>query len=149
MDTSSLPHQALCTISKPSVNLNLSYTPETLNSGQNWLMFVPCYLEMHRMLVKNNRAPLLYYVKLCVSFQSHQWIQTPNSGHNWPFFLSCVTLKFDGWPWKIIGHLFSTTSNFVYYFKAIGEFKLKLQSRNAPFGSKLAIILSHVTLKCD
>ena len=25
---------------------------------------------------KNNRTPLLYYVKLCASFQSHRWIQT-------------------------------------------------------------------------
>ena len=24
----------------------------------------------------NNRAPLLYYVKLCASFQSHQWIKS-------------------------------------------------------------------------
>ena len=25
---------------------------------------------------KNNRTPLLYYVKLCLSFWSHRWIQT-------------------------------------------------------------------------
>ena len=25
---------------------------------------------------KNNRAPLLYYIKLCALFQIHQWIQT-------------------------------------------------------------------------
>ena len=43
-----------------------------------------------------------------------------------------VTLKFDGWPPKIIGHLFYTTSSFV-------EFKLELQSRNIQFGSKSAI----------
>ena len=50
------------------------------------------------------------------------------------------------WPWnlmynleKIIGHLFYTTSSFVYHFKSIGEFKLKLQSGNAQFGSKSAI----------
>ena len=28
------------------------------------------------MTLKNNRAPLLYYIKLCASFQIHQWIQT-------------------------------------------------------------------------
>ena len=43
---------------------------------------------------------------------------------------------------KIIGHLFYTTSSFVYHFKSIGEFKLKLQSGNAQFGSKLAILCS-------
>ena len=54
-------------------------------------------------------------------------------------FLSSVTLKFDGWPWKTIGHLFHTTLSFVQHFKAIGIFKLKLQSGNAQFMSKLAI----------
>ena len=64
-----------------------------------------------------------------------------NSGKNWRFFLSRVTLKFDGWPWKIIGHLFYTTLSFVQHFKAIGIFKVGLQSRNAQFGSKLVIFL--------
>ena len=54
-------------------------------------------------------------------------------------FLSRVTLKFDGWHWKTIGHLFYTTSSFVHHFKAMGEFKLELQSGNAQLGSKSAI----------
>ena len=62
---------------------NLSYNPETLNSGQ--------YLQ----------------------------------------FLSRVTLKFDRWPWKTIGHLTYARSSFVHNFIAIGEFKLELQSGNA------------------
>ena len=49
-------------------------------------------------------------------------------------FLSRVTLKFDGWPWKTIGHLFYVASSFVHHFIAIGVFKLKLQSGNAQFG---------------
>ena len=47
--------------------------------------------------------------------------------------LSRVTLKFDGWPWKIIGHLFFAVSSFVQHFIAIGVFKLELQSGNAQF----------------
>ena len=86
------------------------------------------------MTSKNNRAPLIYYIKLCVSFQIHQWIQTEVT--LWKrsirveigIFLSLVTLKFDGWPWKTIEHLFYTTSSFVHHFKSIGELKLKLQS---------------------
>ena len=35
-----------------------------------------------------------------------------------------VTLKFDGWPWKTIGHLSFAVSSFVQHFLAIGEFKL-------------------------
>ena len=50
-----------------------------------------------------------------------------------------MTLKFDEWPHKTIRHLFYTTPNFVHHFKSICEFKLELQSRNAQFGSKLAI----------
>ena len=94
---------------------------------------------------KNNRAPLLYYIKPCVSFQIHRWIQTEVTLLKRSIrveigdFLSLVTLKFDGWPWKTTGHLFHTTSSFVHHFKSIGELKVKLQSRNVQFGSKLAI----------
>ena len=38
-----------------------------------------------------------------------------------------VTLKFDGWSRKTIGH-FYTTPSFVHHFKSIGEFKLELKS---------------------
>ena len=63
-------------------------------------------------------------------------------------FLSHVTIKFNGWPWKTIGHLFFTTSSFVHHLKPLSELKLKLQSGNAQFWSKSAI-LSHMTLKFD
>ena len=48
---------------------------------------------------------------------------------------------------NIIGHLFYTTSSFVHHFKSIREFKLELQSGNAPFGSKSTIFFSRVALK--
>ena len=53
--------------------------------------------------------------------------------------LSRVTLKFDGWPWKTIGHLSFSVSSFVQHFIAIGEFKLELLSGNAQFGSNFTI----------
>ena len=65
--------------------------------------------------------------------------ETLNLGQNMRLFLSSLTLKFDGWPWKTKGHLFYTTSSFVLHFKAIREFKLELQSGNAQFGSKSEI----------
>ena len=49
-------------------------TDKMLNSGQNWRFSVPCDLEIWRMILKNNRAPLLYYFKLCAPFQSHLWM---------------------------------------------------------------------------
>ena len=53
--------------------------------------------------------------------------------------LSRVTLKFDGWPWKTIGHLIFAVSSFVQHFIAIGEFKPELLSGNAQFGSNSTI----------
>ena len=100
--TSSILHQAFCIVSNPSVKSNWSYSPETLNSGQNWwFFFVPRNLEIWWMTLKNNR------------------------------------------------HLFYTTLSFVHHFKAMGEFKLELQSGNAQFWSKSAFFLSRVTLKFD
>ena len=49
--------------------------------------------------------------------------------------LSRVTLKFDGWPWKMIGHLSFAVSSFVQHFIVISEFKLELLSGNTQFGS--------------
>ena len=60
------------------------------------------------------------------------WIQIVN-------FSARVTVKFDGWPCKTIGHLFYATSSFLHHFVAIGEFKLELQSGNAQSGSNLTI----------
>ena len=78
-------------------------------------------------------------------------LQSRNSqfGSKLVIILSRVTLKFDGWPKKMIGHLFYTTSSFLYYFKYIGEFKLKLQSGKAQFGWKSTIFFSRVTFKLD
>ena len=107
------------------------------------------------MTSKNNEAHLLYYIKLYASFQIHWLIQTGVTVWKCSIrvkicdFLSLMTLKFDGWPWKIKGHLFYTTLSFVQHFKAIGIFKLELQSGNAQFGSKFGNFLSRVTLKID
>ena len=92
--------QALCSISEPSVNSNLRYSPETPNLCQNRRFFVPCDLEIWRMALRNNRAPSLSYFKLCASFHSHRWTQTGvtvwklSSG-----VLTSVTLTLDLGPW--------------------------------------------------
>ena len=117
--------------------------------GSKWaIFFVPCDLEIWRMTLKNNRIPLLCCFKHCVTFHSHQWIQTEATVRKRPIwvkidvFFSRVTLKFDGWPWKTIGHLFHATTSFVHRFVAIGEFKLELQSGNGQFRSKSTIFLA-------
>ena len=78
------------------------------------------------MTLKNNRAPPLCCLKLCAPFQSPRWIQTEVTVRKHSIrvkigdLLSRVTLKFDRWLWKIIGHLFYVASSFVHHFKAIG-----------------------------
>ena len=127
------------------MNSNWSCCPETPNLGQIRWFLEPWDLEIWRMTLKNNRAPLLCYFKLYASFRSHRWIQAGVTVRKHPIwvkiddFLSCVTLQFDVWPWKTIGHLFYATSSFVHHFVAIGDFKLELQSRNAQFGSNSTI----------
>ena len=121
--------------------------------------FVPSDLEIWWMTLKNNRAPLLWYVKLCHHFIaiSEFKLELPsgNAQIGWNSAIFCRA-----WPWNLtddlekkIGHLFYATSNFVYHFITIGEFKLELQSENTQFGSKLAIFvpcdleISQMTLK--
>ena len=119
-----------------------------LKFDPNHRFFVPCDLEIWWMALENNRAPLLYYIKLCASFQIHRWIQigiTVRKRSIWVKignFLSRVTLKFDRWHRKTIEHLFYVASSFVYHFTAISEFKLELQSGNAQFWSKSMIFLA-------
>ena len=123
------------------MNSNWSYSLEMPNLGLNRRFFLAVWPWNSRMTVKCNRVPLLCYFKLCASFRSHWWI--PTGVTVWKRliwvkiddFFSRVTLKFDGWPWKTIGHLFYATSSFVYHCIAIGEFKLELQSGNAQSGS--------------
>ena len=72
---------------------------------------------------KANLRDLIAATGLTIS----NWIQIVN-------FSARVTVKFDGWPRKTIGHLFYATSSFVHHFVAIGEFELELQSGNAQSG---------------
>ena len=79
-------------------------------------------LNFDRWPWKTYRAPLPCYFKLCASFHSHLCIQTGVTFRKRPIwvkindFLSHVILKFYGWPWKTIGHLFYAASSFVHYF---------------------------------
>ena len=101
----------------------------------------PCDLEIWHMTLKNDRASLLCYFKLYASFRSNKWIQAGVTVRKRPIwvkindFFSCVTLQFDVWPWKTIGHLFYATSSFVHHFLAISDLKLELESGNGQFGS--------------
>ena len=129
---------------QPSVNSNSNYSPEMLNSVKNWQLFVPCDFEIWRMALKNIKVLFLCYFNLCTSFRGYRSMQIRVTVQKHSirmiifFFLSHVTLKFDGWPWKTTGHLFCATSSFVYNFTTIGEFILELQSGNIQIRVKIA-----------
>ena len=82
--------------------------PSNLKLDSNRQFFRPCDREIWWITSKNNRALLLYHVKLCASFQIYWWIQTGFTAQKRSIrveigdMLSRVTLKFDGWPWKTI-----------------------------------------------
>ena len=78
------------------VNSNWSYSPETPNLGQNRRFFEPCDLEIWRMILKNNRAPLLSIIKLYASFHHHMWIQTGVTVRKQLSWV--VTCDLDLWP---------------------------------------------------
>ena len=124
--------------------------------GVNSPIFLsPCELAIWWMTPKNNRAPFLYYIKLYASsiaiseFKTELTVRKRSIRVKIGDFLSRVTLKFVGWPWKTMGRLFHTALSVVYHFKAMGELKLELQSGNAQFGSKSTIFFNLVTLEFD
>ena len=152
--------QALCITSYSSVDSNWSYSPETPNSGQSRRFFCP----VRHWNLKDMGDALLCYFMLFTSLHSHLWIQTGVTVQKGPIwvtigdFLSCVTLKFDGWLWKTTGHLFYATLSFLHH--SIGVFKLELRSGNAQIDANLRwllwpwhltsdLVLSHGHLVCQ
>ena len=79
---------------------NLSYSPETPNLGQIRRFLEPCDLEIWRMTLKNNKAPLLCCFQLCAWFHCQMWIKTGvRVRKRLSWVLTSVTLTFDLWPW--------------------------------------------------
>ena len=126
-----------------------------LKLDANRWFFSTCDLEIWWMTSQNNRTPLLYYVKLCASFQIHRWIQTGVTVRKCSIrvkigdFLSRVTLKFNGWPWKTIGNLFYATLSFVTISKPSVYSYLSYSPEMLNSGQNRVFCLSRVTLKLD
>ena len=100
------------------MNSNWSYSPEKPNLGQIRRFLEPCDLEIWRMTLKNNRAPLLSIIKPYAWFHHHMWIQTGVTVRkrlNW--VVTSVTLTYDLWPrpiaWTSLLSLVIIPENFV------------------------------------
>ena len=78
-----------------------------------------------------------YDTSSLVHHSSHRWIQTRVTVRKRPIrgkicdFSSCVTLKFDGWPWKIIEHRFDITWQWPYIDKTVVDEDLTVQGAMA------------------
>ena len=74
--------------------------------SKSTIFLAPSVLEIWRMTLKNNRAPLLCCFKPRASFHSHWWIQTGVTVRKRPIwfkiddFFRRVTLKCNVWHWK-------------------------------------------------
>ena len=88
------------------------------NLGQNRRFLELCDLEIWRMTLKNNRAPLLSNIKLYASFHHHIWMQTGVTVRKQlSWVVTSVTLTFDLWPWPfawtLLWSLVITPENFM------------------------------------
>ena len=91
---------------------------------------------------RDTTSSFVHHFKSISEFKLELQSGNTQFGSKSTIFFSCMTLQFDVWPWKTIGHLFYATSSLVHHFVAIGEFKLELQFGNAQFGSKSTIFLA-------
>ena len=108
-------------------------------NGLEWnrLFFSPCHLEICWMTLKSNRTHLLYYVKLCASFQIHRWIQTGITVRKRSIRVKIGNFSCPVWPWNLMDDLEKTIAHIFYAMSSFAhEFKVELQSGNTQFGSK-------------
>ena len=107
--------------------------------------FLPCDLEIKQMTLKNKKKNLSYGCrtsvphfrpippfKLVINRKPSNWDQICHLS-------SPVTLKFNTWPWKTIGHLSYASRISVSSFIPIPLFKQELLSGNAKNGVKSAL----------
>ena len=79
--------------------------------GSKSKICLSCVLEMWRTTLKNTRAPLISYIKLCASSRRHMWtglsVRKSLSGAE-----TSVTLTFDLWPWPFAWTSYLPLENF-------------------------------------
>ena len=126
--TSKLRVTGLCAGKSPETG---EFPAQMASYAENGSIWWRHHVISHGHFSKRNKANLRDLIA-ATGLVISNWIQIVN-------FSARVTVKFDGWPCKTIGHLFYATSSFVHLFVPIGEFKLKLQSGNAQSGSNWMI----------
>ena len=101
---------------------------------------------------KNNRVPLLYYIKLWASFQNYRWIQTEVTVRK-PSLRSKSAIFCLVWPWNLMDGLEKNRATFPYNIKLCASFQSHrwiqtwVTIRKRPIHVKIGDFLSCVTLK--
>ena len=126
--------------------------PSNLKLDSNRPFFSPCDLEIWWMTSKNNRALLLYKVKLCASFQFHQWIQTGVTVRK-PSIRVKIGEFGPAWLWNLTNDLekIKGTSSILHLvcasFKSHGWIQTGVSIRKRSIRVKMGNFLSRVSLK--
>ena len=91
------------------------------HSLQNWQFFFSYDLETWSrcLTLTNNRAPLLWFFKLCASFDSHRWIQTWVTV--WKLWVK-IGYFCPVWPWNLRMTLNNNRALLLWYFKLCASF---------------------------
>ena len=132
------------TVACHDTDISVRFTKFTLNFIQlhgNYASFnlsCPTHYHISHQIVQYILRKYAYHSRYVDSFTN---LTIKISNNKSVASISSPALKLDKWPWKTVGHLFYATLSSVHHFKAIGDFKLKLQSGNAQFGSKWAIFV--------
>ena len=92
-----------------------------LELDSNRRFFDPCDLDMWWKTSKNDRAFLLYHVKLCASIQGHGWIQTGVTVRKGPIRSKSVNFC-PVWPWNWQITLVNNRATLLCYFKLCASF---------------------------
>ena len=147
--------QALCIISKLSVNSNLSYSPEILNSGQRRPLFCPLvpWNSLNDPEKQKGTSCMLRQALYIISkpFVNSNWScrpQTLNSGQNGQFIVPL-------WPWNLRMTQKNNRAPLLCYFKLCLLFcncwwiQTGVTVRKLPICVKIGISFSRMTLKFD
>ena len=140
---------------RASINSNWSYSLETPNSAQNRQFLSHATLRLDNWPWKTIGHPyyttssFVHHFIASGEFKLELQSRNVQFRSNMAIFLSHATLKFDGWPWRTIWHLFYATSSSVHHFVAICEFKLELWCGIAQIGPKFALTSVTLTLRMD
>ena len=132
-------------------NRNVDMTNKSLH------IYFPTYFNLSQHLLITKISNIIYHstyvmelisncVLLIIQGKSAEGFDSCDQPSNFTQIVFKLSIFQPIRPWNLpidvknSGHLFYTTTSFVHHSKAIGEFKLELQSRNAKLASFFTVL---------